>query len=320
MKVFLSWSGMRSRHIADSLRAWLPRVLQSVKPWMSEQDIGSGGRWAASIASELADSRVGIICVTPENSASPWINFEAGALSKTLHDSRVCPYLIGMTKGDLTGPLSQFQASLIDHEGTKDIVRMLNEAIESPIPEGDLSETFEVWWPKLEEKFSTMPSADAPAALERSQGDILLEILQNTREARRFEEKRLELAREQDASFSKFHIDARQFFSATQTLMKRSGETLGALDRLRNVSGPEEFMNILRQEPALLSSISRTHMEASLQLPDFAGVMDNLEKMAEENRSFRETRLEGLRAETLPSVTLDNAIEDHNGNDSLPRR
>ena len=52
----------------------------------------------------------GIICVTEVNQENPWLNFEAGALAKTLNQSRVCPYLIGMRPSDLKGPLSQFQS------------------------------------------------------------------------------------------------------------------------------------------------------------------------------------------------------------------
>jgi hypothetical protein len=71
MNVFISWSGPRSRFLAEALRAWLPRVIQAAKPWMSDEDISAGSRWLAEIQSELSLSSLGIICVTPENQNSP---------------------------------------------------------------------------------------------------------------------------------------------------------------------------------------------------------------------------------------------------------
>jgi hypothetical protein len=53
MKVFISWSGTRSKELANALRDWLPLALSYVKPWVSDKDIGAGDRWAQSIAGEL---------------------------------------------------------------------------------------------------------------------------------------------------------------------------------------------------------------------------------------------------------------------------
>lgn len=93
--VFISWSGERSRWVADALRDWLPAVLQSVKPWMSA-DIKKGTRGQTTISDKLDKVKVGIVCLTPENLQEPWILFEAGALSKAVDkNSYVCTYLLG---------------------------------------------------------------------------------------------------------------------------------------------------------------------------------------------------------------------------------
>jgi len=94
MKVFLSWSGDLSHKVALTLRDWLPSVIQSIEPYVSSEDIDKGARWSTDIASELADSSYGILCVTKENLHAPWLTFEAGALSKTMDKSYVshcCP-------------------------------------------------------------------------------------------------------------------------------------------------------------------------------------------------------------------------------------
>src|SRR5438045_1936561 len=111
MKVFISWSGTRSRDVAESLHEWLPYVINAVEPWLSSADIEKGARWALDLAQELESTSVAVICLTKENLNAPWILFEAGALSKTVGKSFVCPYLFGLDRIDLTGPLLQFQAT-----------------------------------------------------------------------------------------------------------------------------------------------------------------------------------------------------------------
>src|SRR5215831_199016 len=84
MKVFIHWSGDRSKQLAEAIHWWLPNVLQFVKPYFSPADIEKGARWANDISKELEQSKIGIIAMTEENLASPWIMFEAGAISKVV--------------------------------------------------------------------------------------------------------------------------------------------------------------------------------------------------------------------------------------------
>jgi len=80
MKVFISWSGERSRIIAEALREWLPAVIQSADAWLSTQDIEKGSRPLDELTKELKGTSLGIVCLTPENLGERWIHFEAGAL------------------------------------------------------------------------------------------------------------------------------------------------------------------------------------------------------------------------------------------------
>jgi hypothetical protein len=54
MRVFLSWSGERSRRVAAALRKWLPATLNAINPWMSEVDILPGGVFRSDIEKAIA--------------------------------------------------------------------------------------------------------------------------------------------------------------------------------------------------------------------------------------------------------------------------
>lgn len=198
MKVFLSWSGMRSKFVAEHLRSWIPKVLQAVHPWMSDEDIGAGTRWAAVIGRELENTRVGIVCLTNENQLNPWVMFEAGALSKMVTHSSVIPYLIDLSPSQLSGPMAQFQAVVADKEGTARLIHTLNKTLEvSQIPSTDLDEILEVWWPKLEQALQSLPP-QSQESTTRSLHEILDEVAANTREQLRREEVRMRAAADSD--------------------------------------------------------------------------------------------------------------------------
>lgn len=117
MKVFLSWSGEKSRAVAEALRDWLPYVIQEVEPFMSSEDIVAGARWQDELATQLDESRFGILCVTQDNQSAPWLNFEAGAIAKQLGLNRVVPLAIDLRLAELRPPLGQFQAKeMTKHE------------------------------------------------------------------------------------------------------------------------------------------------------------------------------------------------------------
>jgi hypothetical protein len=121
MKVFLSWSGKRSRFLAESLRDWIPDVLQAVQPWLSSEDIPLGARWASEIARILEDADTGVICLTKDNVNSQWLNYEAGALSKQL-SAPLCVYALDLEPSEISGPLSQFQYAFSNREGTYKLI------------------------------------------------------------------------------------------------------------------------------------------------------------------------------------------------------
>jgi len=184
MNIFISWSGNRSRKLADILKQWLPGVLQAVRPYFSPEDVAKGSRWNSEIAKELEASKMGIICLTQDNLDANWLMFEAGALSKNLDRSRVCPILFGIEPTDVKGPLVQFQASRFEKGELKRLVKMMNGELGQDTLSSDvLDSVFEMWWPKLHERVNAALSEeiDEASTETRSERDILEEILGLTR-------------------------------------------------------------------------------------------------------------------------------------------
>jgi len=180
MKVLISWSGRESKMVATALREWLPCVIQAADPWMSESDIAPGDRWSVELAEQLKDAHFGIICLTPKNLNAPWIHFEAGALSKIIDKSKVCPYIFDLEISDLQYPLAQFESVNSDKTGTKKLVDAINDELEGglKLPETKLDIIFEKWWPDLEEKLKSITTSQESAAPKRSIEDMFEEILE----------------------------------------------------------------------------------------------------------------------------------------------
>ncbi|MBR0601177.1 TIR domain-containing protein [Bacillus safensis] len=197
MKVFLSWSGNLSKDVATEFSVWIPQVLQFVKPFLSSEDIEKGSRWGHEIAKNLEESAHGVFFVTKENIGAPWINFEAGALSKSLENSHVWTLLIDMKNSDLDkGPLRQFQTTLFNKKEVKDLVKDINSANEeNALPDNVVDMSFEKWWPDLEKSINQLISkyqGDANQSIKPKEpqdtstsNEILEEILGSVRNQER---------------------------------------------------------------------------------------------------------------------------------------
>ncbi len=183
-KVFISWSGDLSQKLAEELRQWLPGVLQFVKPYFTPNDIEKGSRWGNEISTELSNSNIGIICLTKDNTHNPWILFEAGALSKNFDKAHVCPILFNLEPSDVTGPLTEFQATKFKKNDIKKLIATINSTDPQSQLEPDvLNEVFEMWWPKLEGKVTAIIKEEKGVATseKRTDRDILEEILELSR-------------------------------------------------------------------------------------------------------------------------------------------
>jgi hypothetical protein len=115
---------------------------------------------------------------------TPLLQFEAGALSKTLANTFVCPYLFGLTPFELKGPLAQFQAVRADREGTHLLLRALNCAAGGAgLPSNQLDQTFKVWWPRLQKGLGIIATnSNSDYTIVQNQHAVLKEILERIRD------------------------------------------------------------------------------------------------------------------------------------------
>ncbi len=184
IKAFISWSGDLSCKLAEEFHSWLPKVLQSVKPYFSPNDLEKGVKWDSEMSKELDISHIGLLCLTHENMDKPWILFEAGALSTKMGKAKVCPILFGFEPAELKGPLATFQSTRFTKDDFKKLISTINNSSEDMRLESKyLDEVFEVWWPKLDEKVKGIMSSHkaGPKKDPRTERDILIEILELTR-------------------------------------------------------------------------------------------------------------------------------------------
>ncbi|CDP82945.1 MULTISPECIES: TIR domain-containing protein [Mycolicibacterium] len=198
-KVFISWSGELAKAVATVWTELITEVFDGVAPFMSEENIGAGERGLAKIATELAGTGFGIIVVTQDNQHSQWLNYEAGALSKDVDDQtvRVAPSLVDFDrKNDVTGPLGQFQGTLLNEGGVEKILTELAKVI--GVDETSVRKRFHrAWADEYEDKFerakATRPRPTKPA--HRQTPEMLDEILTLVREIARTSKPPVELTK-----------------------------------------------------------------------------------------------------------------------------
>ena len=171
MKIFISWSDETSREIALVLGEWIPSVIQAVETYVSPEDIRKGTRWIYDVSKELNQSSLGILCVVPGNMGAPWLNFEAGVLSKSLDVSKVIPLLIDVEKSELdNGPLAQFPSAIFEKNEMYQILETINEKTEKGrLSKERLRNTFDIWWPKLKLDIKSIRKKEIPEIQDADQ-------------------------------------------------------------------------------------------------------------------------------------------------------
>ncbi|MEO3407238.1 hypothetical protein AAFN85_25195 [Mucilaginibacter sp. CAU 1740] len=193
MKVFLSWSKTRSRRVAELLGEWIPCVIQSIDPWVSSQNIEDGELWFSAIQTQIAQIINGIICLTQENKAEPWILFEAGGLARGLEKNRVYVLLIDLRSEDiLLSPLAGFNHTRLDEDGIRKLISVINNRTEKPVAPQHLDKAFAKFWPDFKSQVDVIleetkalekpeQKSKASAEIQNDIKPLLEEILKNVR-------------------------------------------------------------------------------------------------------------------------------------------
>ena len=133
-KIFISWSKSPSREVAILVESYLKKILPypNIDWFLSasqETGIESGERFLRILDSKLEKSDFGILILTKNNYSSPWILFEAGALSKNILDSKVVPLLINREKDYIEPPLKSFHYSSLTKNEFTNLVKSIAKSI-----------------------------------------------------------------------------------------------------------------------------------------------------------------------------------------------
>jgi hypothetical protein len=272
MKVFLSWSGDLSHKVALTLRDWLPSVIQSIEPYVSSEDIDKGARWSTDIASELADSSYGILCVTKENLHAPWLTFEAGALSKTMDKSYVSPFLFGIKRAEINGPILQFQSTVFEKEDLKKLLLSLNKAdnAEQLNPER-LEKALDVWYPDLEKKLNALLKVQPQDSVEKEteiKDSFSTEILEEILDLSRVNQK---LLRSPDLDV---HKELGSLSKMLQEIISRSEVEKERQIRRKQKFHPHMIDELLHISPKFRKNFTGFQIAISLFREDFPWVHD----------------------------------------------
>lgn len=184
MKIFVSWSGDLSRKVAEMLKKWIPCIIQSVEVFFSPEDIEKGDNWDRTISTQLSECKYGIICLTAKNTNAPWVNFEAGAIAKTL-DSKVAALMIDIKPSDIRGPLSRYQATKFEKDDFYQLICSINKTLETPLDDNILKNAFEAMWTTMEMEVNNVINQFAlnnrkrkDGGLGQQENDPIEEILQ----------------------------------------------------------------------------------------------------------------------------------------------
>jgi DNA-binding CsgD family transcriptional regulator len=185
-------------------------------------------------------------CVTAENQASTWLNFEAGALAKSVEASRVVPLAIDLTPADIAIPLGQFQAQPATQEGFAALLVSINQHCDPPLSDTLLARSVSKWWPELDRALAEI-NAIATVVEQphgRTDRELLEELLDTVRSIARTSEA---AASATPTSTHDVLVNGRERLVLTQLARGQSTEEIAAELMLSRATVRTHINNLLRK-------------------------------------------------------------------------
>ncbi len=108
MQVYISWAGQTSYKYALRMRDLLRKVTPGLEIWISAEDILDGVRWSPDFIQILNEVTFCIVCVDPSNHLSPWMQFELGAIAKSINKFNIRILLHEVKLSELSEPFTLF--------------------------------------------------------------------------------------------------------------------------------------------------------------------------------------------------------------------
>jgi hypothetical protein len=184
--VFISWSGegSQSHQLAIAPKEWLPRVIRSVRPWISDADLSKGLPWFEQLYNAVNSATECLVCVTPLSLSSTWMAFEAGVVASRIGVTRVTPVLL-YDETALTGHLAVFQAVKLNRVDVLRMLTGLNQRLgEHGLQQQILTEEFNDRWERFSARIDEIRESQ-PAPKPPEDTEIIREILTGVRSLHR---------------------------------------------------------------------------------------------------------------------------------------
>jgi hypothetical protein len=104
--------------------------------------------------------------------------FEAGAISRSIDRSWICPIVFGLEPTDIQGPLARFQATRFNQVEMRQLISNMNTATDAGLSQSDFDAVFAKWWPDLESEINKISNTPAvPKQDPRDSHSLLAETL-----------------------------------------------------------------------------------------------------------------------------------------------